>query len=534
MYHQHFAKVAAAAALLALLAGMVSVAPAAGSASAQRADVAVGGKIDTGKACYVRLPDLPGARFGGFGGYNADTGVLTFAGGGAQLTMDTAIAYHDLFAIRLDGTKTRWNDVMYGGDVGYTREKNKGCREMTTVQLATNLWVSVLGTGGCDNGKVDAAGKSGGDVRILQVGARPDQSEVRWLMHGLNVGSVPPELAQKAGRLTRHFAIVDSQRGRAVLGQGTFDTFYDQDSLDRIYSAAPAGMKWNVREMKPTGTVPARRYGACAAYVYDKDAGLDGALVLGGKQGGGAGAAYKEVWWLDFAQGASGAWKDVTARFDNMDALGPRWDGACAYNPATKTFYTWMGKVDPAVAGGARSSGGVWRTSLAQLGSADAKLSWERLAPDKLDGFAGRELVPSVYDWKHNRLFALGGLDGLTEHADAWAIYPDVTGEACASLDPFAPFRPDVPPPTATPAPGGTPPPDGQASVCDFLRDRVPPAVLNDAMANKATVRGWGERCYANRPAGPDNGLRSRLSLQNGAAPYHPLFNDVVFKCGCP
>jgi hypothetical protein len=33
---------------------------------------------------------------------------------------------------------------------------------------------------------------------------------------------------------------------------------------------------------------------------------------------------------------------------------------------------------------------------------------------------------------------------------------------------------------------------------------------------------------------GPFNPLRTCLTLRNPGQPYHPLFNSLVFKAGCP
>jgi hypothetical protein len=62
----------------------------------------------------------------------------------------------------------------------------------------------------------------------------------------------------------------------------------------------------------------------------------------------------------------------------------------------------------------------------------------------------------------------------------------------------------------------------------------VPGAAINAALANQAGVFGYGMLCYPNRPPGPYNGLRTHLSLRNAGIPYHPVYNGLVFKCGCP
>ena len=97
--------------------------------------------------------------------------------------------------------------------------------------------------------------------------------------------------------------------------------------------------------------------------------------------------------------------------------------------------------------------------------------------------------------------------------------------------------------PTAVPTtPGGggtTTPPTAVPTaavgqVCDLAKSKVPVGVLNDALANNAGVSGWGLACNPNLAVGPLNPLRTWLSLRNPGLPYHPLFNGVVWKCGCP
>lgn len=335
--------------------------------AAQAAPAAVQ-RIQADNACYVKLQDLPQAVYGGFGGYNADTGVLTFAGGADKQAQDKYFTHYDLYAIKLGAETAKWSTVMYGGGVGYIREQGKGCREMFSLHAGGGKWASVLGADGCDNGNIDG---NGGDVRILDIGATADRTGVKWTQDALNVSSVPAELASKAGRLTRLWAVLDAGRGRVVFGHGTFDDTNDQASIDEVYSATPAGMKWNVRSMSPGGSIPARRFGSCAAYVADKNTGVDGIIVVGGRQGGAAGTAFNEVWWLDFTKGGNaGTWTNITSRFANQNDYGARYDMACAYNGATKHFYTWAGRADPRVPDGAASSAGMWRVDLTNLGAA--------------------------------------------------------------------------------------------------------------------------------------------------------------------
>ena len=85
---------------------------------------------------------------------------------------------------------------------------------------------------------------------------------------------------------------------------------------------------------------------------------------------------------------------------------------------------------------------------------------------------------------------------------------------------------PAPPEPTATPAP-----PD--PAVCPRLAARLPQAAIDAALADPSRVGGWGVPCRVGQPLGPMNPPRRWLDLRNGNLPWHPVFNGVVFKCGC-
>jgi hypothetical protein len=89
-----------------------------------------------------------------------------------------------------------------------------------------------------------------------------------------------------------------------------------------------------------------------------------------------------------------------------------------------------------------------------------------------------------------------------------------------------------TPRPTATATPQGTPPGDGL--VCDFVLRRAPRVAIEAALANPQEVHGWLDPLNPGLPPGPGNPLKTWLSLHNIAAPYHPLFNALVYKVGCP
>ena len=300
--------------------------------------------------------------------------------------------HHDLYAIRLDGVDV-WKTINYGASVGYNHDADRGCREMASVKVSDTNWLSVLGKDGCDKGRFDAGMQKGGDLVELQVGASADAAGVKWVNNSGATELTGP-LLDGEGKLVRLFGAYDAQRKRVVFGQGTFDNDVDTASQDRVYAATKAGTQWRITELHPGGQAPVARYGTCAAYVNDLDNDLDGLLVVGGQQGGTADTTtYNEVWWLDFSKKAAGEWRDVTARFTNEADFGPRREGACAYDPTSRMFYSWMGRSSKEIPGGAKHSSGAWRVDLTALGS-DAPLTWERLAKDDLKGVRGRTLIP--------------------------------------------------------------------------------------------------------------------------------------------
>lgn len=502
---------------------------------AATADVPVGGRVAAAKACYVRLPDLPAGRYGGFGAYNDRTGVLAYAGGADKLADDITRAYGDVFAIRLDGSAA-WATVAGAGDAGYARANDRGCREMASVRVDGDRWASVFGKDGCDNGRFSSDAMNGGDIKELVVGATAAQSGVRWVPNS-GVQQLVDRLVDTGGQLSRPFAAFDGARQRIVFGQGTSDSGSDKDTYDEVYAAARVGHKFQVRRLRPAAEAgsPGRRYGACAAYVRQPDRGVDGIVVIGGRF---AETSFADVWWLDFGRSADGAWVDLTPRIANMDAFGARREGACAYDEASGQLYAWMGRVDGDIPDGASRSSGAWRLDLGRLADGAAPLQWERLAPDNLKGVPGRHMIPSVWDAANRRMLAVGGRKSLEAYADVWAIYPDVDKAACEALDPYAPFRSAVPGPTApapTPAPtSAAPAPDPAAPiVCAGLRGKVPPAVLNQALSNPYGIQGYGERQFPNLPAGPQNPRRRHLQLRNPGLAWDMLFNGLIYRAGC-
>lgn len=518
--------------------------------------------VQMDNACYVKLPDLPAPRYGGFGAYNEETGVLTYAGGAVKLSEENTEAHEDLYAIKLDGSMTSWARIPYSGGAGYTSDApDKGCREGSSVMISPDKHLSVFGKDGCDNGAFDTGDKKGGDIKELEVGETADRTGVRWRPNS-GANGLPAKLEDEEGKLVRLMATWDTERDRVIFGQGTFDDAFDRDSQTEMYYATRSGAKWNISEFRPDGTVPSRRFGTCGAYVHIEDADdpsktVDGVIVLGGKVGGDAGPQLKEVWWFDLSKNANrGEWVDISSRFENLDALGARREGACAYDAETMNFYSVMGRASSSIPDGASRSAGLWRTNLANLGDPAAPLTWERLAKDKQDDAVlfGRRLIPNVWDSVNKRFFVIAGRNDnvpLATLSDVWAIYPDVTGADCANLDPYAPFaEPSTPvptsvPPTTAPTAGPVsptsppvpttppPPPDPEAQACPGLDLHVPASVIAAALGSPDSISGWKELCNPSLPRSIWNTPRQNLGLRNPGAPYNPLYNGVVYKCGC-
>jgi CubicO group peptidase (beta-lactamase class C family) len=131
--------------------------------------------------------------------------------------------------------------------------------------------------------------------------------------------------------------------------------------------------------------------------------------------------------------------------------------------------------------------------------------------------------------WLRNRAFV------LTRQTDAPGQATPTLPGPTATAPPPATATAMPPPPTATVAPQPTEPPlVVQPESCPRVEALVPAPALQAALANPREVRGYGQRCFPEQPVSPFNPLRKRLGLQNPNRPYHPVFNDLMFKCGCP
>jgi hypothetical protein len=99
------------------------------------------------------------------------------------------------------------------------------------------------------------------------------------------------------------------------------------------------------------------------------------------------------------------------------------------------------------------------------------------------------------------------------------------------------PPTPDPNQPTALPDPPTVTPvsPSEGIQVCSQVEGKVPGAARNAASANPQSVAGYNTPCNPNIRTNPvTNPLRKSLGLRNPNLPYHPLYNGLVLKCGCP
>jgi hypothetical protein len=96
--------------------------------------------------------------------------------------------------------------------------------------------------------------------------------------------------------------------------------------------------------------------------------------------------------------------------------------------------------------------------------------------------------------------------------------------------------RPDIVPPIRTPGPPTATPVPGVsvARVCPQLRSRVPPPVVDAALANPDRVDGWNQLQNLNAPPSPFNRRRVWLTLRSVAVPFNALFNPVLYRASCP
>lgn len=130
-------------------------------------------------------------------------------------------------------------------------------------------------------------------------------------------------------------------------------------------------------------------------------------------------------------------------------------------------------------------------------------------------------------------IHVLAAAAALALGAAALASPPELAARALQAT----PVPTQLPPPAPTPTlpPPALPTPVvSQAQVCRFIRGRVPDAIIADALANPHKVGGYDRLRDPSKPESPFNPRMTYLSLRNVNVPFHPLFNSLVFRGGCP
>lgn len=169
--------------------------------------------------------------------------------------------------------------------------------------------------------------------------------------------------------------------------------------------------------------------------------------------------------------------------------------------------------------------GAVWHEPWAP----DAPLTMTlRLRPERLGYWpADREATGTLQDFESRTL--------AWQYPVPWVLVIDPSVPPTVTVT-----VPPTPPPTITPSASPVPPPTATPVypvplvVCDEIRAKVPPAAIGAALADPAGVAGYGRLCRPELPPGPTNTLRGSLSIMSASKPYHPLYNALVWKCGCP
>jgi hypothetical protein len=266
---------------------------------------------------------------------------------------------------------------------------------------------------------------------------------------------------------------------------------------------------------------PDRRYGG--TLVYDSMG--DRILSFGGTDDGSRGKA--GVMELDTSDAD---WRNWT--WSNLQTTGTapadRFLHAAAYDAANNMMVVYGGVRSNAFANNESALQDTFGLDLSQTPAV-----WRNLGASLASSSVGAVMT---YDTATSKVVLQGGRRQASANSTGNAYVLN-----CQEVVPTATNtpRPGVTPPT----PGGPDPtdpviptldPTAGLAACDYLTGRVPVAAINDAVANAAAVYGYGMLCQPNVPPNPWNGLRNKLSLRNPAVPYHPVYNGLVWSCGCP
>jgi hypothetical protein len=126
---------------------------------------------------------------------------------------------------------------------------------------------------------------------------------------------------------------------------------------------------------------------------------------------------------------------------------------------------------------------------------------------------------------------------------DASTAVPEQPACSKTYPSPVIPSAPAAPGASATtvvpgPAPLQTPMPQPTVLLpgheCNQVMGKVPNSAVADAFANPTKYWGYGMLCQPNLPRSWWNVERHQLSLAAPNRSYHPIYNSLVWTCGCP
>lgn len=158
----------------------------------------------------------------------------------------------------------------------------------------------------------------------------------------------------------------------------------------------------------------------------------------------------------------------------------------------------------------------------------EAYLKSRGLATITIGTFWGGALCQNTLAVGERWVFFADG-DAMSGHLRAQYLS---AGDAITSADPaavaqLAAFLGHAPVPPILP-------PDAPRA-CPQLVGRVPTVVIDAALANPDKVDGWKRRQNPSLPADPYmNPAAVSLTLRNMGVPWHPLFNGLMYRTGCP
>ncbi len=292
------------------------------------------------------------------------------------------------------------------------------------------------------------------------------------------------------------------------------------DTLFLKFDLAGGSPRW---EAGPSANGPGKLVGH--SMVYDSD--HHRMVVYGGSLDGDRGL--NETYVLDLAAGAAPAWRKLATTGTGPSGLFLH---AAEYDAEHRRMVVYGGVQSRAFT---QNEAGIKRTWVLEFDPADAnKATWRELPGASIREAAGASML---YDPQAKTVLLVGGRADLS--SSTVDVNTAVYRLDCSVATPTATATPR--PPTATPGTGSPtaqptagPTATRSPETCPLIVGRVPQQVVQAALASPAEVRGYGQVCQPGLPPGRFNPVRSSLSLDNPNSPYHPLFNSLVWKCGCP